>query len=36
LPARSYIAVTETGPEVTIGMDGADEEDSFHVIVGQW
>jgi hypothetical protein len=36
LPARSYLAVTETGPEVVIGMSAAEEEASFHVIVGQW
>jgi hypothetical protein len=36
LPPRSYIAVTETGPEVAIGMEGVKEEDSFHVIVGQY
>jgi hypothetical protein len=36
LPPRSYIAITETGPEVALGMTGAEEEDSFHVIVGQW
>jgi len=36
LPPRSYVAVTETGPEVEFGMDGVEEEASFHVIVGQW
>jgi hypothetical protein len=36
LPPQSYIAITETGPEVAIGMPGAEEEESFHVIVGQW
>jgi hypothetical protein len=36
LPPRSYVAVTSNGPEVLYGMDGADEEKSFHVIVGQW
>jgi hypothetical protein len=36
LPPRSYIAVTATGPEVLYGMDGVEEEASFHVIVGQW
>jgi hypothetical protein len=36
LPPRSYVAVTETGPEVEFGMDGVDEQASFHVIVGQW
>jgi hypothetical protein len=33
---RSYVAVTETGPEVVIGMSGAKEQASFHVVVGQW
>jgi hypothetical protein len=36
LPPQSYIAITATGPEVAIGMSDADEEESFHVIVGQW
>jgi hypothetical protein len=36
LPPRSYVAVTETGPEVAFGMDGVVEEASFHVMVGQW
>jgi hypothetical protein len=36
LPPRSYVAVTETGPEVVFGMDGVEEEASFHVVVGQW
>jgi hypothetical protein len=36
LPPRSYLAVTNAGPEVEYGMDGVDEESSFHVIVGQW
>jgi hypothetical protein len=36
LPARSYVAVTETGPEVEFGMRGAKELGSFHVVVGQW
>ena len=36
LPPRSYVAVTATGPEVELGMRGAEEEASFHVIVGQW
>jgi hypothetical protein len=36
LSPRSYVVVTETGPEVEFGMDGVEEEASFHVIVGQW
>lgn len=36
LPPNSYVAVTETGPEVVFGMEGVEEEASFHVIVGQW
>ena len=36
LAPRSYVAVTETGPEVVIGMSGAQEQASFHIIVGQW
>jgi hypothetical protein len=36
LPARSYVAVTATGPEVETGIPYAKEEGSFHVIVGRW
>ena len=36
LPARSYVAVTETGPEVETGISYAKEEASFHVVVGNW
>jgi hypothetical protein len=36
LPPRSYVAVTAKGPEVELGMRGAEEEASFHVMVGQW
>jgi hypothetical protein len=36
LPPRSYAAITETGPEVELGIEGADEEASFHVLVGHW
>jgi hypothetical protein len=36
LPPRSYVAVTEHGPEVETGVAHATEEGSFHVIVGQW
>jgi hypothetical protein len=35
LPSNSYVAITETGPEVAIGMAGVEEDESFHVIVGQ-
>jgi hypothetical protein len=36
LPPRTYFAVTETGPEVELGIAAADEEASFHVLVGNW
>jgi hypothetical protein len=36
LPPRSFIAVTTTGPEVVFGMEGVEQEESFHVLVGQW
>jgi hypothetical protein len=36
LPARSYVAVTTTGPEVETGIPYAKEDGSFHVIVGRW
>jgi hypothetical protein len=33
---RTYVAVTATGPEVELGVEGAREEASFHVVVGKW
>ncbi len=36
LPARSYVAVTLTGPEVETGISYAKEGGSFHVIVGRY
>jgi hypothetical protein len=36
LPPRSYVAVTETGPEVETGIPYAKEKASFHVIVGRF
>ncbi len=36
LPPRSYVAITETGPEVELGIPYAIEEASFHVIEGHW
>jgi hypothetical protein len=36
LPARSYVAVTTTGPEVETGISYAKEDASFHVVVGRW
>jgi hypothetical protein len=36
LPARSYVAITTTGPEVETGISYAQEESSFHVVVGRW
>jgi hypothetical protein len=36
LPPRSYVAITETGPEVEVGMSSAKEEASFHMIEGKW
>ncbi len=36
LPPNSYVAITETGPEVALGVEGAEEEASFHVLVGHW
>jgi hypothetical protein len=35
-PPRTYVAITKKGPEVEIGMEGTLEEESFHVVVGQW
>ncbi len=36
LPRRTYFAVTDTGPEVELGIAEAEEEASFHVLVGNW
>jgi len=36
LPRRTYFAVTDTGPEVELGIADAEEEASFHVLVGNW
>lgn len=36
LPPKSYVAVTEFGPEVETGISYAKEEGSFHVIEGRW
>jgi hypothetical protein len=36
LPPRSFVAITDTNPEVELGVAGAHEEASFHVIAGQW
>jgi hypothetical protein len=36
LPARSYVAVTTTGPEVETGISYATEDASFHVVMGRW
>jgi hypothetical protein len=36
LPPNSYVAITESGPEVVLGVNRAQEIGSFHVIVGRW
>jgi hypothetical protein len=36
LPPRSYLAITEIGPEVVLGVPSAEEQASFHVVVGRW
>lgn len=36
LGPRTYVAVMETSPEVSIGVESAREESSFHVILGRW
>ncbi|HEY3392620.1 MAG TPA: hypothetical protein VGK58_07925 [Lacipirellulaceae bacterium] len=36
LPPRSFVAVTRTGMDVPLGISGATELASFHVIVGRW
>jgi hypothetical protein len=36
LPPRSYVAVLATSPELSLGIESAREEASFHVLVGKW
>ena len=36
LPARTYVAVVETSPEMELGTSAAREEGSFHIVVGKW
>lgn len=36
VPRRSYIAVTETGPEIDLGLPDAEEAASFHVLLGNF
>lgn len=36
VPNGSFIAVTETGPEVELGISAAEELGSFHILVGSW
>lgn len=36
LPAKSYVAITEHGPEVEVGFPDVTEEASFHVVEGRW
>jgi hypothetical protein len=36
LPPRSFVAITESGPEVVPGIPAAVEHASFHVVVGRW
>lgn len=34
--ARTYLAILETSPELELGVEGAKEEASFHVLSGKW
>jgi hypothetical protein len=36
LGPRKYLAIMRSSPEVTLGLDAAREESSFHVISGRW
>lgn len=36
LPPKTFVAVTTTAPEVVFGLPRVQEEESFHVITGQW
>ena len=33
---RTYIAVVETAPEMSVGVESVDKEASFHVVRGSW
>lgn len=36
VPRRSFVAITEKGPEVELGLADLKEEASFHVLQGNW
>jgi hypothetical protein len=36
LPPPFYVAITETAPDLSIGVDDALDESSFHVVIGSW
>jgi hypothetical protein len=36
LPKRSYVAMVSRSPEVDFGLESAEEDSSFHVILGHW
>jgi hypothetical protein len=36
VPPRGYIAWVESSPELTLGTSDAREEDSLHMVIGQW
>ena len=36
LPNQSYVAITSTAVETPLGVEDAEEVDSFHVVVGRW
>ena len=33
---KTYLAITETAAPGTLGVEGASEEASFHIIMGKW
>jgi hypothetical protein len=36
LPPRTYVAILDTSPELSLGLESAREEAGFHVLVGKW
>ncbi|MGL4512028.1 MAG: hypothetical protein ACRCT8_02985 [Lacipirellulaceae bacterium] len=36
LPPRTYVAITRKRVHTPLGVEGAEEEESFHVTVGRW
>ena len=36
MPSRSYLAIVDETPQVPLGVNGAKEVSSFHLVIGKW